>query len=1190
MRFLRFGPQGSPRRARLVALITACILTTVAACGGGEGGNATGTGGGPTTGALTVAVAGLPSGATAAVSVTGPGGYSHAVTTSETVSALAPGTYLVSAAEVTVGADRFGASTASQSATVSAGVTATTNVGYAIATGSLTVLTTGHPVGGTPSVVVTGPNGFTRSASAGSIVAGLVPGAYRLTPGALVLDNDTYAPIAVSLDIVVTASTTPVPASIAYRLASGALVVSIAGLPEGMSGAASVSGPNGFRTTVTSGTMIRNLTPGSYTITADQVTVGGDAYRLSAPVTVELAPSVVPVNAAVQYALATGRLSVGVIGLPAGATAGITVTGPSGYSHAVATTTTLSGLAPGDYTVAADSVSTASATYGPTPASQTVTVSPSATPVATHVSYAVTTGAIAVTVNGLPQAVAAAISVAGPGGYTANVANTSTLTNLKSGTYTLTAGNAAAGTHSYAATPAMRIVVVAPGSTPISASFTYALASGGIALSVTGLPTNVLSAITVTGPGGFTQSVTATTLLLGLTPGSYSVVAQSVQSGAAAWAPNPASQTVAITPSTSATAVTVNYVTATGSLVLTVSGLPVGVGANVTVTGPNAFSRAVTSTSTLTGLLQGSYTVAATTVASGGTTYTPASASQTVVVGGGATSNLTVAYSGGPPPPPPPPAGLNLTIDGMHIQQVVQTYAGSVPVITGRNGLLRVFVKANQANSAAPAVRVRFYNGAVLTNTITINAPTSSVPQSITEGTLTSSWNYAIPAASLVPGLKILADVDPANSVTESSDADNSYPVTGTPAAIDVRAVPTFNLRYVPVLQSANGLQGGVTVGNANSYLADTRALFPIDAVDVDVRAPFTTSAPALVSDDANGAWNQILSEISALRSADGSTRYYYGIVKVSYGSGIAGLGYVPGRAAIGWDYLPSASDVMAHELGHNFGRFHAPSCGAGGPDPSYPYAGGLIGVYGYDLATSALKSTSLYDLMGYCNPNWISDYTYSAVLNYRASNPLVNPYATARSVAGNYARRGLLVWGRVQHGQVILEPTFEVNAPPSLPQRPGPNRLQGFGPLGETLFDLPFDGEHIADLPDATAQHFAYVIPFEMMGGTQPTRVRAAVAGRQAEFRSVAASSTPADIPVAERLGARTVRLRWNGGATRGVLVRDARSGAILAFGRNGEAVVYTNETTLDVTTSDGVRSARQRIGIAGSGPAPRR
>lgn len=1176
----------SSRRTWRDGLTFLCILATVAACGG-EGGNATGTPGpSATTGSLSVAVSGLPSGTAAAVSVAGPAGYTRTLTASETITGLAAGTYDITVTDVTSGQDRYAGAPASTIATVTAGGTASVAVGYGIATGALMVSATGLPPGASAVVAVTGPAGFARTTAAGSVLGGLAPGSYRLAPAPVVVEGKTYAPLAETVDVVVQASSTPVTTSVSYRLASGALIVAISGLPGGASGSAVVTGPDGFQRTVASGDLLDNLSPGEYLISAAPVTVGSDTWRVATPSTVIVSASVVPLSVSVTYALATGRLTITVSGLPTNANAGIIVTGPAGYSRAVTGTQTLTGLVPGNYLVSADGVSATAAAYGPTPVSQTVAVAASTIPATATVSYAVSTGGLTVTVNGLPQAVAANITVSGPEGFSTTVATTTTLTGLLPGTYTLTAATAVAGTHSYAPTPGTRSVTVVAGATPSGTSFTYALASGGIALNVTGLPGTVPAAITVTGPGGYSRTATGSQMLLGLTPGTYTVTAQVVQSQSAAWAPNPASQNVVVVPSTSALTATVNYVTATGSLVVTVNGLPGGVNAGVTVTGPNAYSRAVSATTTLTGLVQGTYTVAAAVVSHSGTTYTPAATSQGVSVGGGTTSNITVTYAGTTNPPNPPVGGLNLTIDGMHVQQVVQTYAGSVPLVTGRNGLLRVFVKANQANTAAPAVRVRFYSGAALTNTITINAPGSSVPQTISQGSLTSSWNYTIPAAVFQPGLRILADVDPNGTVTESSETDNSFPANGTPATIDVRTPPTFNLRFVPVLQSATGLQGGVTTGNAASYLADTKALYPLDAIDVDVRAPFTTNADTLKSNDSNGAWNQILSEVNALRAADGSARYYYGIVKVSYGSGIAGLGYVPGRASIGWDYLPSAADVMAHELGHNFGRFHAPSCGASGTDGGYPRSNGKLDAFGYDIATNALKdSSAIYDLMGYCNPNWISAYTFNAVLNYRASNPRRVP----TPFADNTPRPGLLVWGRVQQGRVILEPAFEVTAPPSLPEG-GPNRLQLFGPIGETLVDLPFDGEVVADHPDRTARNFAYVIPLEMLRGLPPSRIAATVGGAQAEYRATLASAATGDAAVAERIDARAVRVRWNAGAARGVLVRHPRTGEILTFGRGGEAVVYTSEGSLDVTTSDGVSTSRRRIGVASRGRPPLR
>ena len=1175
-------------RAWSSALIIVCILGFTA-CGGGEGSGATGSNSSSTrtTGSLAVTVGGLPAGSAAAIVVSGPSGFSRTLSASETLTELAPGSYDITAPQVTSGADKFGVSPTTQTASVTARTAASTTVDYAILTGSLTVGVSGLPVGALPNVTATGPDGVSRTVSAAGTLAGLSPGTYRIAADAVTANGRTFAPEIAILDRTVAASASPTSAAFAYRLASGALLVAIDGLPVGASASAVVTGPNDFRRTVSAGDTLGNLSPGSYSVTADPVAVGVDAYRIGAPANIDVVPSMSPVTASLRFALATGRLNITLSGLPVGVNASVEVSGPSGFARTITAAQVLTGLAPGEYLITANAIVTSTASYSASLPSQHAVVVPATSAIPVGVAYAISTGSIAVSVNGLPQAVPAAVTVTGPNGYAAAVSVTTTLSNLRPGSYTLTASSATAGTHRYSATPTTLAVTVGVSATATPAVFTYALATGGIALNVTGLPINVLSDVTVTGPGGYTRSVSATALLLGLAPGTYTASAGIVQSGIAFWAPNPASQNIVVTPSTSAVTSSVNYTTATGSLTVTVSGLGAGVNASISVTGPNSYARAISNTTTISGLVQGLYTVAAAVVLSGSTSYTPATASQNVSIGGGATSSAVVTYTAsGGPPPPPPPAGLNLTIDGMHVQQVVQAYAGTVPLVTGRDGLLRVFVKASHSNSATPAVRVRFYSGSTLTSTITINAPRSAVPTSIAEDTLTSSWNYNIPGTLLQPGLKILADVDPTNTVTESSDSDNSFPASGSALAMDVRTVPTFSMRFVPVLQSVNSLQGNVTAANANQLLSDTRDLFPLGAVDVDVRTPFTTNAPVLQSGDANGAWNQILSEINALRTADGSTRYYYGVVKVGYGSGIAGLGYVPGKASIGWDVAGSAEGVMAHELGHNFGRFHAPSCGAGGPDPSYPYAEGKIGVNGYNIATSALKApTATYDLMGYCNnPVWISDYTYTAVLNYRATNS----FTTAAALRGNYARPGLLVWGRVQNGQLILEPTFEVVATPALPQRSGRYRIEGFGPLGETLFDFSFNGEQVADLPGANAEHFAFVVPMDAMQGTQPTRLRLSSANRQTELRSSALGLTANDAPIAERLGTNTVRVTWRDAATRGVLVRDTRSGQILAFARGGQATIFTRESALELTTSDGVRSTRQRVTVAPSGIRP--
>jgi hypothetical protein len=431
----------------------------------------------------------------------------------------------------------------------------------------------------------------------------------------------------------------------------------------------------------------------------------------------------------------------------------------------------------------------------------------------------------------------------------------------------------------------------------------------------------------------------------------------------------------------------------------------------------------------------------------------------------------------------------------------------------------------------------------------------------------------------MVPTLRIVADIDPGDLIAETSEADNAFPASGTPQALDVRTLPSFNIRFVPVKQAVNGMTGGVTSANVESHLTVARSILPLGSVTVDVRAPFTTNAPALQSNDGNGAWVQILSELNALRAAEGEGRFYAGIVRTGYSAGIAGLGYVPGHTTLTWDNPVSTSEVLAHELGHNFGRLHAPCGGAGGADPDYPYAGGEIGVFGYDGTTSTLKAPTTSDVMGYCRSNWISDYNYTAVVNHRSASAFSS---VGRMFATRDARPGLLIWGRIQNGEPILEPAFEVNAPPSLPDGIGLNRIQVLGPLGESLADLAFQGEPVADASDSTLRHFAFVVPLDQMRGTQPVRLRLSARGREVERRS--ASREPAlRSPVTGRVSRDGLHLRWSDPQIHGVMVRNARTGEILSFGRNGETLVSSAASDIELTLSDGVRSTRTRLSLAG-------
>jgi hypothetical protein len=622
------------------------------------------------------------------------------------------------------------------------------------------------------------------------------------------------------------------------------------------------------------------------------------------------------------------------------------------------------------------------------------------------------------------------------------------------------------------------------------------------------------------------------------------------------------------------------YAQTTGDLTFNVTGLPAGATADISVTGPAA-SYVVGASGDLIGVRAGQYAVNVKTVTSGGVLYVPNFTSQTFTVAPAGSVVVNVSYSRSDGP-------LNFTIDAVTITQSIQTYGGTVPLVSGRDGFIRVFARANQPNSSSVQVRVRFYVNGVLVNTMSLSSTGTGVPISPDQGQLASSWNGIVLAQFIRPGLTILADVDPTNVVAEGSETDNSFPTSGTPGAVDVRDVAPLRLTFVPVVQRFDkNLTGNITDANKDQFLVDARRMLPLLDIDAQVHAPYTTTdSLELTSNDGNQEWLRVLSEMNALRVAESSVRHYFGVVKVGYNSGVAGYGYVPGRAVVGWDYLPSGRNVAAHELTHNFGRFHAPCGGAGGPDPSFPYAGGTIGVYGYDMTTGLVKPPSTFDLMGYCSSPWISDYNYVGAMQWRADNPTPDvASATAGLTADASARPSLLVWGRIERGQLVLEPAFSIVTRPSVPREAGPYRIEGVTRNGRTVFSYMFEGEQPADANDATARHFAFAIPMDE--ATQADLATIRLTGPGTTAASMQTSLAPAGVSLAVNAvdaaatGTGGVRVQWNATGARMALIRDRRTGDVLSFARGASAQVRTQSSDLEVIVSDGVRSTRRELRV---------
>jgi FG-GAP repeat len=283
-------------------------------------------------------------------------------------------------------------------------------------------------------------------------------------------------------------------------------------------------------------------------------------------------------------------------------------------------------------------------------------------------STEVKTGVLELTIGGL-TGVDASVTVTGPNSFNQSVKASTKLENLAVGSYTITASDVIQG-DTYFPDKRQQSAVIKGGETT-SLAVTYSkqeASAGSLEITINGLPAGTNADVTITGPNGFSQSVTTSSVLSNLTPSDYQLTAKVVKVGSDTYTPIPASHTISITAG-GKTEFTVTYTKQTstvGQLAVRIKGLPTGLTATATVTGPSGFSETLTASKTFSDLLPGEYTVTAAKV-DGTYPYNPSPKTQTINVVAGESTNALLAYV--PTIPPPHAAentgfGFNVAVEG----------------------------------------------------------------------------------------------------------------------------------------------------------------------------------------------------------------------------------------------------------------------------------------------------------------------------------------------------------------------------------------------------------------------------------------------------------------------------------------------------------------------------------------------
>ena len=418
------------------------------------------------------------------------------------------------------------------------------------------------------------------------------------------------------------------------------------------------------------------------------------------------------------------------------------------------------------------------------------------------------------------------------------------------------------------------------------------------------------------------------------------------------------------------------------------------------------------------------------------------------------------------------PEQVTLSLPIIYLTQAIQRPAGDVPLIQGRDALLRVFLKSDEPQAFfEPAVVATLSRAGQSVHRVVMRREGDLLATIADESELRNSYNAVIPSRFIVPGTELVVEADPAGGIPLAPGSQTRFPASGG-WPLNVIEVPPMELTVVPVMEAeqpdSSILEWTGNIAANSPEVGLLRSAFPFSEFHARTRETYVTSLDLTNEDD---QWRLVL-ELEAVRAAENGQGYWYGV-------GASVNGYVRGRARLGgWVSIGKAWDTeLAHEVGHNLNLDHAPCGGALNTDPEFPYANGSIGMWGYDFRNSTVLSPNRRrDIMGYCyDQGWLSDYYFEKVIDYRAQLETERKRAVAS--ASDAPRSEMLVlWGGVVNGELRIEPPFPMTTTARLPEARGPYRVEAIGADGQVELSLAFTpGEdQFGD------KYFLFTIPVE--------------------------------------------------------------------------------------------------------------
>lgn len=400
-----------------------------------------------------------------------------------------------------------------------------------------------------------------------------------------------------------------------------------------------------------------------------------------------------------------------------------------------------------------------------------------------------------------------------------------------------------------------------------------------------------------------------------------------------------------------------------------------------------------------------------------------------------------------------PAVGFDFQADALEVVQASQDLNQSVPLVANKDTFARGYAHVAQNSTAKTtffpsAVLHGFLNGVEFPDSPISSSSAASITSQAALDTLRAtpadSFLFRLPQSWVQPGsLQLTMTVNPNQSIPETGSnplANNSVSLAA-PASVTKKGRAALVL--VPMRTDYPPFDPTSPGSGLNGIIARTRSLLPVEDFNIyyqteQVEKPVVNVCfclppvqidmkPFYFPDDQNWAlvWMAVRNALSSDPSGENDVHYVGTVSRfVSNFNGIGGARGVKLSDLVGWlPPIPIPSTpfdnttvvrfepgpgptpfdsplggvTLAHELGHNYGRFHidqtTSALGCGGSQPAapyqqdYPYDHCVMGptaepaaLFGFDPISQTAIPPRTADLMSYATATWISDFNWNAI------------------------------------------------------------------------------------------------------------------------------------------------------------------------------------------------------------------